>query len=95
MPDSKIKEFDEDQISWMRSMIIDSDNLAANKVLATSVDGSGTEAAYLGAQDMNKMFKALGFEHTYQNMPYEGSDFLVGVLKYDIVPGPKWKAAQY
>ena len=70
-------------------MIIDSDNLAANKMLATSVDGDGTEAAYLGAQDMNKMFKALGLEHTYQNMPYEGSDFLIGVLKYDIVKGPK------
>ena len=86
---SKIKAFDDTQTSWMHSMIIDSDNLAANKMLATSVDGDGTEAAYLGAQDMNKMFKALGLEHTYQNMPYEGSDFLIGVLKYDIVKGPK------
>lgn len=86
---SKINEFNDAQKGWMRRMIIDSDNLAANKMLATSVDGDGTEAAYLGAQDMNKMFKALGFEHTYQNMPYEGRDFLVGVLKYDIVKGPK------
>jgi len=86
---SKINEFNDAQKGWMRRMIIDSDNLAANKMLATSVDGDGTEAAYLGAQDMNKMFKALGFEHTYQNMPYEGRDFLIGVLKYDIVKGPK------
>ena len=86
---SKINEFNDAQKGWMRRMIIDSDNLAANKMLATSVDGDGTEAAYLGAQDMNKMFKALGLEHTYQNMPYEGSDFLIGVLKYDIVKGPK------
>jgi len=86
---SKISEFNDAQKGWMRRMIVDSDNLAANKMLATSVDGDGTEAAYLGAQDMNKMFKALGFEHTYQNMPYEGRDFLVGVLKYNIVKGPK------
>lgn len=86
---SKIKEFNNAQMSWMRRMIINSDNLAANKMLATSVDGDGTEAAYLGAQDMNKMFQALGLEHTYQNMPYEGRDFLIGVLKYNIVKGPK------
>ncbi|MCX6015702.1 MAG: class A beta-lactamase-related serine hydrolase [Chloroflexales bacterium] len=86
---SKIKEFNDKQKSWMQRMIVDSDNLAANKMLATSVDGDGTEAAYLGTQDMNKMFKSLGLAHTYQNLPYEGRDFLVGVLKYDIVPGPK------
>lgn len=82
-------EFSDAQKGWMQRMIVDSDNLAANKLLATSVDGEGTEAAYLGTQEMNKMFQALGLEHTYQNMPYEGRDFLIGVLKYNIVRGPK------
>lgn len=86
---AKINELNDDQKRWMRRMIVDSDNLAANKMLATSVDGDGTEAAYLGTQEMNKMFQALGLEHTYQNMPYEGRDFLIGVLKYNIVRGPK------
>ena len=86
---TKISTFSDAQKGWMRRMIIDSDNLAANKMLATSVDGDGTEAAYLGTQEMNKMFQALGLEHTYQNMPYEGRDFLIGVLKYNIVRGPK------
>ena len=86
---TKINTFSDAQKSWMRRMIIDSDNLAANKMLATSVDGDGTEAAYLGTQEMNKMFQALGLERTYQNMPYEGRDFLIGVLKYNIVRGPK------
>lgn len=86
---TKINEFSDAQKGWMQRMIVDSDNLAANKLLATSVDGEGTEAAYLGTQEMNKMFQALGLEHTYQNMPYEGRDFLIGVLKYNIVRGPK------
>ena len=86
---TKISTFSDAQKGWMRRMIIDSDNLAANKMLATSVDGEGTEAAYLGTQEMNKMFQALGLERTYQNMPYEGRDFLIGVLKYNIVRGPK------
>ena len=86
---AKINELNDDQKRWMRRMSVDSDNLAANKMLATSVDGDGTEAAYLGTQEMNKMFQALGLERTYQNMPYEGRDFLIGVLKYNIVRGPK------
>ena len=86
---SRLTSFDEDQISWMRKMIIHSDNIAANKMLATSMNGQGTEAAYQGAQDMNAMFKALGLEHTYQNLPYEAREYLIGTLNYNIKGGPK------
>lgn len=86
---SRIKSFDDDQIAWMRKMIIHSDNIAANKMLATSMDGQGTEAAYQGAQDMNAMFKALGLEHTYQNLPYEAREYLIGTMNYNIKGGPK------
>lgn len=86
---ANVPEFDESQTSWMRKMIIDSDNLAANKMLATSISGQGTESAYLGAQDMNTMLINLGLEHTYQNMPYEAREYLIGVLNYKIKRGPK------
>ena len=86
---TQIKSFDQKQISWMRRMIIDSDNIAANRMLATSMNGEGTESAYQGAQNMNEMFKALGLEHTYQNLPYEAREYLIGTLNYTIKGGPK------
>ena len=86
---SRIKSFDQKQIAWMRRMIIDSDNIAANRMLASSMNGEGTESAYQGAQDMNEMFKALGLEHTYQNLPYEAREYLIGTLNYTIKGGPK------
>jgi len=86
---ANVKSFNEKQVAWMRRMIIDSDNIAANRMLATSMNGEGTESAYQGAQDMNEMFKALGLEHTYQNLPYEARDYLIGTLNYSIKGGPK------
>ncbi|MFM2308644.1 MAG: hypothetical protein RLY87_764 [Chloroflexota bacterium] len=86
---SRVSAFDQKQVSWMRRMIIDSDNIAANRMLATAMNGEGTEAAYQGAQSMNEMFKALGLEHTYQNLPYEARDYLIGTLNYTIKGGPK------
>jgi hypothetical protein len=38
---------------------------------------------------MNEMFKALGLQFTYQNLPYEARDYLIGLLNYDIARGPK------
>lgn len=86
---SRVPSFNDDQIAWMRKMIIHSDNIAANKMLATSMGGQGTEAAYQGAIDMNAMFDALGLEHTYQNLPYEAREYLIGTLNYTIKGGPK------
>lgn len=86
---ANVKTFNDKQVAWMRRMIIDSDNIAANRMLATSMSGEGTESAYQGAQNMNEMFTALGLEHTYQNLPYEARDYLIGTLNYTIKGGPK------
>jgi beta-lactamase class A len=86
---ANVGSFTDKQVAWMRRMIIDSDNIAANRMLATSMGGEGTESAYQGAQDMNKLFTDLGLEHTYQNLPYEARDYLIGTLNYTIKGGPK------
>lgn len=73
-------EFDDEQRALLRKMIIESDNLAANGILATSVGNiaTNTDAALEGTRAMNAMLQQLGFEHTYQNLPYEAYDYLVG-----------------
>lgn len=81
--------FDDETKVWMRQMIVVSDNIAANRMLAVSVGGLSTEDAYRGTQRMNEMFKALGLQFTYQNLPYEARDYLIGLLNYDIARGPK------
>lgn len=81
--------FDDETKEWMRQMIVVSDNIAANRMLAVSVGGLSTEDAYRGTQRMNAMFKALGLQFTYQNLPYEARDYLIGLLNYDIARGPK------
>jgi len=81
--------FDDETKEWMRQMIVVSDNIAANRMLAISVGGLSTEDAYRGTQRMNEMFKALGLQFTYQNLPYEARDYLIGLLNYDIARGPK------
>lgn len=81
--------FDAETKEWMRQMIVVSDNIAANRILAVSVGGLSTEDAYRGTQRMNAMFKALGLQFTYQNLPYEARDYLIGLLNYDIARGPK------
>lgn len=86
---ANLSEFTDDDIRAMRRMIIDSDNLSANRMLAASVRGAGTESAYQGTLSMNEMLKALGLEHTYQNLPYEAREYLIGVLNYNIQGGPK------
>lgn len=81
--------FDDETKVWMRQMIVVSDNIAANRMLAVSVGGLSTEDAYRGTQRMNTMFKDLGLQFTYQNLPYEARDYLIGLLNYDIARGPK------
>lgn len=86
---ANLSEFTDDDVRAMRRMIIDSDNLSANRMLAASVRGVGTESAYQGTLSMNEMLKSLGLEHTYQNLPYEAREYLINVLNYNIQGGPK------
>jgi beta-lactamase class A len=85
---TRIPEFDEEHTQWMREMVIESNNLSANDLLAAAVGGIGTDAAYAGSKEMNVMLRELGFQHTYQNMPYEAGDYLIGLRGLTIEYGP-------
>ncbi len=84
-----LEAFDPETQDAINAMIINSDNLRANDVLAATMNGSGTEDAYVGVLAMNKTLSDLGFAHTYMNMPYEGYDFLVGMRGMEIERGPE------
>lgn len=72
----------------MKKMIINSDNIAANTVLAASVEGAGTEDALKGAEQMSAMLKGLGLGNTYLYVPFEATDYLAQKkLKFQL--GPK------
>lgn len=72
----KLPTFTDKQETWLKKMIVESDNLAANNMLAASGGGSGTEAALEGVLSMTEMLKSLGLQHTYQYTPYEAKDYL-------------------
>ncbi|HWQ16183.1 MAG TPA: serine hydrolase, partial [Roseiflexaceae bacterium] len=78
----------------LTKMIVESDNLEANLLLAASVGGGGTEEALKGAERMSEMLADLGLKHTYQWVPYEALDYIrLNKLKYRCGPkdpvGPK------
>jgi beta-lactamase class A len=85
---TRIPEFDEEEERWKREMVIESNNLSANDLLAAAVEGTGTDMAYAGSKEMNVMLRELGFQHTYQNMPYEAGDYLIGLRGLAIEYGP-------
>jgi hypothetical protein len=84
-----LPSFTPEEREAIQTMIINSDNLRANDVLAATMHGSGTDDAYVGVLTMNKMLSDLGFQHTYMNMPYEGYDYLVGLRGLEIRRGPE------
>lgn len=84
---AKLEQFTEQQREAIRKMIVESDNLAANEVLAATV-GGGTEQALDGALAMNELLhEYLGLQHTYQYLPYEGADYFI-YLGIPIQSGP-------
>lgn len=86
-----LKRFTPEQYGWLNDMILDSDNLSANSLLAASVGGTGTEDALTGVQAMSANLQRLGLEHTYQRMPYESYDYLIGILGMDIPFGAEFE----
>ncbi len=74
---SRLGKLDEQQREWMDGMIIKSDNLDANALLAAAAGGEGTEMALQGVNQMSEMMKSLGLEHTYQLIPYESGEWLI------------------
>lgn len=73
---TSLPSFTDEQETWLQKMIVESDNLAANQLLATSAGGTGTESALQGVLEMTKMLQSLGLKHTYQYTPYEANDYL-------------------
>lgn len=86
-----LQRFTPEQYGWITAMILDSDNQSANDLLAASVGGRDTEDALIGVQLMNEHLQQLGLNHTYQLMPYEAYDYLVGVLGMEIPMGPEYE----
>lgn len=74
---SKLGKLDEQQREWMQGMIIDSDNLDANALLAAAAGGVGTEKALDGVNEMSEMLEGLGLKQTYQLIPYESGQWLI------------------
>ncbi len=74
---SRLGELDETQKGWLEKVVIDSENLEANALLAAAVGGEGTEAALEGVNQMSEMLRGLGLEHTYQLIPYESGEWLI------------------
>jgi beta-lactamase class A len=74
---SRLGQLDEQQTAWMEKVIIDSENLEANSLLAAAVGSQGTEAALEGVNQMSQMLRDLGLEHTYQLIPYESGEWLI------------------
>lgn len=89
---SRLGKLNDTQHEWMRKMIIDSENLEANSLLAAAVNSEGTEAALEGVNEMSKMLKDLGLEHSYQLIPYESGEWLI---QQSLLPsgGPKHEGA--
>ena len=55
--------------------------------------GTSTEDALEGVRQMNQMLEELGLENTYQNLPYEAGEYLIGVRKLQIPKGPARQGA--
>jgi len=69
--------FDEREQDLLAKMIGESDNLAANDLLAAAAGGQGTEYAFAGADAMSAMLQEeLGLEHTYLYIPFEATDYI-------------------
>ncbi len=66
-----LPNFTEKQQTALRNMIVESDNLAANALLAASIGGVGTEDAIVGAERMSALLADLGFPETFQYVPFE------------------------
>jgi beta-lactamase class A len=84
----QLDKFTARQQTALKKMIVESDNLAANTILAAAAGGSGTEDALRGAEQMSAMLKDLGLEHTYLYVPFEALEYLAQ-RKVKFKLGPK------
>jgi beta-lactamase class A len=76
------------QTEALKKMIVESDNLKANDVMAAAAGGTTTEAAFEGAEQMSAMLSDLGLKNTFLFVPFESSDF-IKLYKVKFKTGPK------
>jgi beta-lactamase class A len=90
---AKLGALSAEQGSWADAMIEESDNEAANALLAAGAGGYGPEAALQGVEEMSAMLAALGLEETYLLAPYATGDAATYNVAYkepsmpDVAPG--------
>jgi beta-lactamase class A len=85
---AEVEAFTSDQQRWLDDMIVDSDNWAANAILATSVGENTPNQAARGALHMSAMLKDLGLQHTYQRSPFLTGGYPGDFTGLTIVSGP-------
>jgi beta-lactamase class A len=76
------------QTAALQKMIVESDNLKANDVLAAAAGGTATESAFEGAEQMSAMLADLGLKNTFLYVPFESADF-IKLYKVKFKTGPK------
>lgn len=91
---ANIPRFSALQKQLLDKMIIESDNLAANDLMAMAAGGRDTTYAFKGAEQMSAMLAELGLTNTYLYVPYESTDYIrKNNVKYKCGPqdpvGPK------
>jgi beta-lactamase class A len=76
------------QTTALKKMIVESDNLKANDLLAAAAGGTTTDAAFEGANQMSAMLADLGLKNTFLYVPFESGDF-IKLYKVKFKTGPK------
>ena len=79
--------FTPEQERWLDAMIIESDNRAANNLLAASAGGTTPRDAVRGARAMSALLRDLGLAHTYQYQPYQSDDNPIDPADLDTLVG--------
>lgn len=71
-----VPKLNDRQTAALKKMIVESDNLKANDLLAAAAGGRATEAAFEGANQMSAMLAELGLKNTFLYVPFESGDFI-------------------
>jgi beta-lactamase class A len=90
---AELPSFSQEQDDWLHQMIVDSDNWAANVLLAASAGGSTPNDSARGALHMSAMLASLGLQHTYLRTPYAIEDYPIDLSGLDVAPGPEQEGA--
>ncbi|HEX5692785.1 MAG TPA: serine hydrolase, partial [Roseiflexaceae bacterium] len=85
---ANVPKFSAKQTEAIKKMIVESDNLKANDVMAAAAGGTSTESAFEGAEQMSAMMADLGLKNTFLFVPFESADF-IKLYKVKFKTGPK------